>query len=337
MITPETISAGAQIGTLVAAAPFITAATPIATKLIDAISKGLGTVYSPVNTFLNEKAQIAGLNGVKEILEEVPGDITIKKGDFEVTLTNTSVSDRALTTMIEKSIKEQINIEEIVSNAANLIESKIDNDYDKISEEYVSEEWAVRFFEMAKNIRDDEMKTLWSSILADEIIKPGSYKLRTLDILRNMTKQDAELFTKLTSISLDFSLLIAVPQIDCLFSKYEISFIDRVDLEELNLIHRDLSYKLYPNEKQYIMFGDDKCIVLKNTLDKVINIPIIKLTNAGKEIYKLTNPKRDLEHLNEIGKSIQQENNGIEVYYTYATLHEDKKTISYNKNLNRVR
>lgn len=335
MITPETIAAGAQIGTLVAVAPFITAATPIATKLIDVISKGLGTVYSPVNTFLNEKAQVAGLKGIKDIIEEIDGDITIKRGDFEVTLSNTDINERALTTMISKSIKEQINIEEIVTNASNLIESKINNDYEKISSEEVSEEWSIRFFEMAKNIRDEEMKNLWSSILADEIIKPGSYKLRTLDILRNMSKEDAKLFIKLSNISLDISHSIIIPQSDYILNKYGITFIDKVDLDELNLIHRDLSYTINPNEERFIMFGDDKCIIIKNTSDKKISLEIIKLTNAGKDVYRLTNPTYELEHLKEIGKGIQSSNDNLEVYYTDAKLNDDQ-SIEYNTNLNKV-
>lgn len=335
MITPETIAAGTQIGTLVAAAPFITAATPIATKLIDTMSKGLGTFYSPINTFLNEKAQVAGLKGIKDVIAEIDGDITIKKGDFEVTLANTDISDRALSTMINKSIQEQISIEEIVSKASTLIERKINNDYEKISSDEVSEDWSVRFFEIARNIRDEEMKNLWSSILADEIIKPGSYKLRTLDILKNMSKEDAELFTKISNITLDISHSIIIPQSDYILKKYGITFIDKVDLEELNLIHRDLSYSIEAKEEKFIMFGDNKCIIIKNISDAIIRLDIIKLTNAGKEIYQLTNPKYELEYLKEIGRGIQSSNSDLEVYYTDAKLNNDG-SITYNTNLNRI-
>lgn len=336
-ITPEMIaSAGTQLGTLMALVPILKEGTPLATKIIDTVSKGIGTVYSPLNTYLNDKAQSVGLRDIKNLLEDVPGDITIKKGDLEVSLSNTNVSDRALTTMINKSIKEQINIDEIVANAVNIIECKINKDYDKISNKEVSEDWALRFFDISRNIRDEEMKNLWSSILADEIITPGSYSLRTLETLKNMNRQDAELFIKISNLALDISHSVIIPQSNEMLDKYDISFIDSVYLEELNLLQRDIVYKIEPNEQRFIMFGEERCIIIKNISDKNVSINILKLTNVGKEIYKLTNPTFDLKDLKEIGKGIQSLNNDVEVYYTDAVFYKDEGRISYNENLNRI-
>ncbi len=336
MVVSEIIETGTQIGTLAALAPFLKEATPLAVKVIDTVSKGIGTVYSPINTYLNEKAQIAGLKDVKKLLEETPGDIIIKKGDFEVSLSNTDIGNRAITTTINKSVKEQINIDEIVAKSVSIIEAKIDHDYEKISKEEVSEDWALRFFDISKNIRDEEMKNLWSSILADEIVKPGSYSLRALEILKNMNRKDAELFTKICNLALDISDLVIIPQSKEMLDKYDISFIDSIYLEELNLLQRDLSYFIEPNKERFIMFGDKRCIIVKNMSNTKVRIGILKLTNVGKEIYKLTNPTFDLKNLKEICKGIQQLNNKLEVYYTDATMGEDGKTINYNSNLNRV-
>lgn len=332
MITPETIEVGTQIGKLVALAPLLKEATPLFNKVIDTVSKGIGTAYSPINTYLNEKAQIAGLKDVKKLLEGTPGDIIIKKGDFEVSLSNTDINNRAIITTIDKSVKEQINIDEIVAKSVSIIEAKIDHNYEKISKEEVSEDWALRFFDISKNIRDEDMKNLWSAILADEIIKPGSYSLRSLETLKNMNRKDAELFMKICNITLDSTI---IPYSNEMLKKYDIKFIDIVYLEELNLLQRSMSYYIEPNDTTFIMFGDKRCIIIKNISSTKVNIDVLKLTNVGKEIYKLTNPTFDLKNLKEIGKGIQHLNNQLEVYYTNATINEDGK-INYDEKLVRV-
>ena len=41
------------------------------------------------------------------------------------------------------------------------------------------------------------MRVLWGKILAGEVRKPNSFSLRTLETLRNMSTDDAKLFSKL--------------------------------------------------------------------------------------------------------------------------------------------
>lgn len=337
MITPETIvDAGTQIGTLVALAPFLKEATPLATKIIDTVSKGIGTVYSPVNTYLNGKAQVAGLKDINKLLENASGDITIKKGDLEVSVSNNNIIDAALITTINKSIKEQINIDEIVAKSVGIIETKINHDYEKISTEEVSEDWALRFFDISKNIRDEEMKNLWSAILADEILTPGSYSLRALEILKNMNRQDAELFTKISKLALSpINGIIFMIGDKELLNYYNVSEIDKINLSELNLLTNGLTYNILENETEYIMVGSKHCIILKNVTSERIGLPMIKLTNVGSEIYKLVENEIDEKVLSDICKSIRKISDKLEIYYTKAELLPDK-TIRYSKDLRKM-
>ncbi len=49
----------------------------------------------------------------------------------------------------------------------------------------------------AQFISEKELQQLWGNILAQEIIKPGSISLRTLDALENVSAAEAESFRKL--------------------------------------------------------------------------------------------------------------------------------------------
>lgn len=58
-------------------------------------------------------------------------------------------------------------------------------------------DWFIRFYEAVGNISDEAMQDLWAKILAGEISRPSSYSLKTIDVLKNMSKKDAELFVRI--------------------------------------------------------------------------------------------------------------------------------------------
>src|SRR4030095_11045564 len=68
---------------------------------------------------------------------------------------------------------------------------------EKTSDEPVNEDWAFRFFQAAKDVSDEEMQSLWARILSAEIAHPGSYRLRTIEFLRTLAKDEALMYADL--------------------------------------------------------------------------------------------------------------------------------------------
>ena len=60
----------------------------------------------------------------------------------------------------------------------------------------MDEDWIARFFELAKDVSREEMQKLWGRLLAGEISKPGQFSLRTLEVLRNLSAEEAKLFER---------------------------------------------------------------------------------------------------------------------------------------------
>lgn len=54
-------------------------------------------------------------------------------------------------------------------------------------------DWFLRFFESAGNISNEDMQKLWAKILCGEYEHRGRFSLRTLDLLKNMSKDEARL------------------------------------------------------------------------------------------------------------------------------------------------
>lgn len=60
----------------------------------------------------------------------------------------------------------------------------------------------------AERTNSDYMRTLWGRILKGELQQPGRYPRRILGILRNLTVEEAELFTKVARYAVDKTILL---------------------------------------------------------------------------------------------------------------------------------
>ena len=59
----------------------------------------------------------------------------------------------------------------------------------------ITDDWGANFRDKAHTCSDPDMATLWAQLLAGEANKPGSYSRKTVNVLGDMDKTDAELFS----------------------------------------------------------------------------------------------------------------------------------------------
>lgn len=148
------------------------------TKLIETVSKGVGAIYEPVGKVRNAKAEAK----VIRILAEANNEVS-------------SLEARALERVSFREIRRQKNIDSIVKGAVVHLPGDV-------SSEEVDEDWIINFFELGQDIGNAEMQTIWSKLLAGEIAKPGAFKSRTLQAVKALSPEDANMFTIMCSFSL---------------------------------------------------------------------------------------------------------------------------------------
>ncbi|KHT65568.1 hypothetical protein RJ45_00895 [Photobacterium gaetbulicola] len=68
----------------------------------------------------------------------------------------------------------------------------------------IDPDWLSYFTTIARTIRNNSMQQLWSRILKQEFLVPGSVSLKTLDTLRSMTHKEAQVFHKACMLSCQF-------------------------------------------------------------------------------------------------------------------------------------
>lgn len=157
---------------------------------------------------------------------------------------------------------------------------------EKVSSEPVNEDWINRFFSIVEEVSDFEMQKLWSQILAGEVKRPKSYSLRTLEVLRNMTKEEADLFVKATSYMIGDDAIIN--EVDMSLSVEEL-----LTLNDIGLVNNENLAVTYDIEKASIPYPIviDKHNVLAiynpDIVGLKLSVGIRSLTIAGKELAKL--------------------------------------------------
>ena len=162
-------------------------------KLAEAHAEEMKIIASAVR----DNFQMTGGIEYKEekIAISSPKDLSIQPEQFG--LLNPSIEDRTQKRIDFQNVQKQINIESVTTFAAEELK-----DEPPVTDEPVDEDWTTRFFRIVEDISNEEMQTIWGKILAGEIKQPRSYSLRTLELIRNLAKQEADIFMKVANFAI---------------------------------------------------------------------------------------------------------------------------------------
>jgi uncharacterized repeat protein (TIGR03899 family) len=231
-------------------------------------------------------------------------------------LTAATLEDRAKERINFQEAKKQLNIESVTSYAAEQLRNQ-----PPVTDEPLDEDWKTRFFNIAEDISSDEMQALWGRILAGEIKQPKSYSLRTLELLRNLSKTEAECFLKfgqLAITSLNNSFILNFKDEKLLEETYKLNFSERLLLEELGLITaNDLQFELRANpeqDRQSVFRIGSVCIVAtrkKGTPQQ--DLQVLVFTKIGQELLQLIETIPQLDYIQLLASKIRRE--GVMIKY----------------------
>jgi len=138
---------------------------------------GVTTILKIENFTINSIQRLASMSG-----QEDP-DALIK-----------SASQRFI---VEQNIKQK-NFKASVDKA-ELNKIKKPNEPEK--------DWFLRWVEISQGVSRENVQNILARILSGEVEKPNSFSLKTLDILKNLSKEELEVFQKFCDISFNIFLV----------------------------------------------------------------------------------------------------------------------------------
>ncbi len=156
----------------------------------------------------------------------------------------------------------------------------------------------------AELIDDEKLRQIWADLLVQEVKKANSVSVRTLNVVKNITKQEAELFEKLCKgIIPPFDPHLLVNQKDTpLFGTYT----ELYQLVEAGLISSaNSSYKTSGILHEVFPIPYENFVL--NLHRNQLTVQCHMLTNAGKEIFNILNIERDLDAMIIIAKEVSRQ------------------------------
>ncbi|MGR5079262.1 TIGR03899 family protein [Photobacterium swingsii] len=167
-------------------------------------------------------------------------------------------------------------------------------------------DWLAQFMSIAKNIHSANMQALWGRVLKKEVIAPGSFSIKALNTLKNMTKKDAHAFQHACSLSCSFGTdqgrklltgaishkmsLLVIPKRDqskLTLGQYQLPYHELLSLIELGIIHASEleSGSISQHQALPLNYQNHHFKILANS--KISTLTYYRFTPTGNELAHL--------------------------------------------------
>ena len=156
-------------------------------KLLDMVSSGVGAVAA---SWLMRRDAAAQADSIRLIAQaQADARKILETGgalaDFQADMTVTKSVQAGIQLQAEKQMG---NVAAVFHEARTLLGDK------EVPDKLVNPDWSARFFDDVKDVSSGQLRSIWARILAGEVETPGRSSLRTLEVLKNMTQEDARMF-----------------------------------------------------------------------------------------------------------------------------------------------
>jgi Protein of unknown function (DUF2806) len=91
------------------------------------------------------------------------------------------------------AVREEVAIAKAVLYA----EDALKGDHSPPPNTTVDDDWLLRWREYAARVSADNLQQLWGKVLAGEVKSPGLYSMRTLEVLKNLSQEEARKIERL--------------------------------------------------------------------------------------------------------------------------------------------
>ena len=292
--------------------------SPAGRKFLRTLASGLGAVGPALRARMEVgsirklgEAKAAYIRKVAQAEKEAIDLLGPERASAIVTAADAanSIRERADARLNFQEEKRQHNIESVAWQAAHKLP-------ENVSEEEVNPDWIARFFESVKDVSDETMQSLWSSALAGEVATPGQTSLRTLDVLKNLSQQDAQAFERILQFSASGSwvyypvgFIADNKEVASRIMPYEM----KLHMEECGLIHHEntLSRNFLDIQHAYFSIGPFLFGVYPMSPHTTLNVyvPIFSISSVGHDIARFV-PARFPEpwYLREFAKHLADSN-----------------------------
>ena len=244
-----------------------------ANLLITKISNAFGRHFDP-----RQKVRMAEA--------EAQADRILRVSAAETDIEVAELRERAATRFANEEMTKQVNMEDIIEKALPGLD-------DNANPEAMENDWIMNFFDKCRMVSDDDMQRIWAGILAGEANNPGSFSRRTVNLVADLDKRDADLFKSLCGFAWmigELTPLVFDFQSD-IYNNNGILFTTLGQLEELGLVHlggyEGFERTHMPRKATVFYYGKPLELEFPSNDGNKLSVGTVVLTRSGQELASI--------------------------------------------------
>lgn len=216
--------------------------------------------------------------------------------------------------VIADTLRREANLARALLQAEETLES----DPQTPPEADIDDDWLYKWRDSASQVSSEELQNLWGRILAGEVKAPGTYSLRTLEFLRNISKEEAEAITKLSQFvvgeviyreakefldgaGVTFGFLLQMQQLGVLAGVEALG----MSITWSSLDKSKFALALTSNSMVLVISADDPKLT--------ISLPVYQLTTIGKQVLRLGKFEPSVDYLKKVGEHLKGQGMSVEI------------------------
>lgn len=291
-------------------------------KLLDLIRAAFGRSFEATHVRAMAESKAFEIETIAQAVYN--SNVPVRYQSTDITIDNSNIPaefiERTKQRWQSQELVKQVNIESVIQIAATELTTE-----EIVSDEPVDRDWILRFFNSVEDICSEDMQKIWGKILAGEVKQPRSFSLRTLEMLKNMTTEEAQLFQKVSAFVMARKSGEYIYRDDSLLKKYGISFENMLTLAECGCIQAMGSlavfYQINTNTPEILITNRKLLIKLQGNSpeSQTVSIPSYPFTESGQQLFNCIATKPNSDFLIDCAMQLRQkEKNGT----TTVTAHK---------------
>ena len=202
--------------------------------------------------------------------------------------------------------KRLTNVRSVLEGAAEELGNK------EVPDHEPDHDWTARFFNEVQDVSSEDMQKIWARILAGEVESPGRTSLRTLDILRNMTKKDAEMFRNICDFVINHNFVFYDDSVKSMEAFNYSNLLHLQDCRLVTIVSNLASKFAWGGPPHIRLIHHDGFLHLSKeqiseTAERGLEIPVFVLTTAGQELFHLVQGTVNMQYLQYFAKFLKSE------------------------------
>jgi hypothetical protein len=222
---------------------------------------------------------------------------------IEPTINLDTLTDIAQSRENYDAVRKEVN----VSSAIIVGENILADDQQEVPDSTIDDDWLYSWRDYAGRTSSDELQELWGRVLAGEIKGPGSYSFRTLEFLKGLSKEEAEIISKVAQFVVSGRIW---RDKDEYLKKEGVTLSHLMFLQDLGVLSGvealglETTWDSISNDKYMkALISHDMAIGIQHDdIEKKAKASVYVLTNIGRQILALASFGANKEYLESIAK-----------------------------------